>query len=529
MPRLAQDRKVRNLILSSLAIAAALSAAAPGTPLEVKITTGRIKGAEHDGVVSFKGIPFAAPPVSDLRWRPPQPPAPWTGVRPATEYGADCMQKPFPGDAAPLGVTPAEDCLYVNVWVPANPTEKKMAVMVWIYGGGFVNGGSSPAVYDGSQFAKRGVVLVSFNYRVGRFGFFAHPALSKENPNEPHGNYGYMDQIAALQWVRQNAAAFGGDPGNVTLFGESAGGGSVMTMMTSPLAKGLIHKAIIESGGGRTLLMGARSIDKPGPTPSAEAVGVAFAKANGVEGEDAAALSALRKLSADVVTSGLNMAGMNVPTYSGPMIDGKIVVESPEEAYAAGHGAKIPTMVGANSSDIGFARGRTVDELLEPFGANKDKAKKAYDPTGAGTVREVGPAIGADQFMIEPARFTARTIAATGQPAYEFRFSYVAESMRSQWKGAPHATEIPFVFDTVAARYGKDLAKADEAAAQAANAYWVNFAKKGDPNGPGLPNWPRHDPKTDMIMNFSLSGPVGGADPWKDRLDLTQQLAQTKK
>jgi para-nitrobenzyl esterase len=499
---------------------------------EVKIDTGRLKGVTHEGVVSFKGIPFALPPVGDLRWRPPQPVAPWTGVRPASDYGPDCMQKPFPGDAAPLGVTPAEDCLYMNVWTPEGSAGKKLPVMVWIYGGGFVNGGSSPTVYDGSQFVKRGVVFVSFNYRLGRFGFFAHPALSKESPNGPLGNYGYMDQIAALQWVRRNVAAFGGDPGNVTLFGESAGGGSVLTMMTSPMAKGLIHKAVIESGGGRTLLMGQRYLNKAGAggTPSAESVGVAFAKSASIEGEDAAALAALRKLPAEAIVAGMNMASMGTPTYAGPMVDGKIVVETPAEAYAAGRGAKIPTMVGANSADIGFPRGRTIDDLLAPFGEDREKAKAAYDPSGAGKVMEIGQAIAADQMMVEPARFTARSIVLASAPAYLFRFSYVAESMRKQWqRGAPHATEIPFVFDTVAAKYGKDLAAADKATAEAANAYWVNFAKTGNPNGAGLPQWPAYSPKTEMLMDFSLTGPVGKADPWKDRMDLIERLAERTK
>jgi len=355
--------------------------------------------------------------------------------------------------------------------------------------------------------------------------------LTKENPAEPHGNYGYMDQIAALQWVKRNIAAFGGDPGNVTIFGESAGGGSVMTLMTSPMAKGLFHKAIIESGGGRTLLMGRRYLDKSNPDgpPSAESVGVAFAKANGIEGNDAAALAALRKLPANAVVAGMNMMSMNNPTYAGPMIDGKIVAESPEEAYAAGRGAKVPFMIGANSADIGFPRGRTMDELLAPFGVDKEKARAAYDPEGSGQVRVVGTKMAADQMMIEPARYAVRVLAALGQPAYEYRFSYVAESMRKQWPGAPHATEIPFVFDTVAARYEKDLAKADREIAQAANAYWVNFAKTGNPNGPGLPQWPAYSMKTDMLMDFSLAGPVAKADPWKERLDLTERLAATQK
>jgi len=492
----------------------------------VKIDTGRLKGVAANGVVSFKGIPYAAPPVGELRWRPPQAPAPWQGIRFAAEYGPDCMQNPFPGDAAPLGVKPSEDCLYANVWAPEKPPSKRLPVMVWIYGGGFVNGGSSPAVYDGSQFARRGVIMVSFNYRLGRFGFFAHPALTKENPSEPHGNYGYMDQIAALKWVQRNIEKFGGDPKNVTIFGESAGGGSVLTLMTSPMSQGLFQKAIVESGGGRAFLLGRRylSKDAPGGLPSAESVGVAFAKKNGIQGEGPEALAALRKLPAEEVCAGLNMATMGTPTYAGPMIDGKVVVESPEEAYHNGRGAKIPLMIGANSADIGFFRARSLDELFEQFGADKDAARAAYDPGKTGDLRQVGMLVAADQMMVEPARFMARTISALGRPAYEYRFAYVAESMRGQWKGAPHATEIPFVFDTVEARYGKDLTPDDKKIAEQANAYWVNFARTGNPNGAGLPMWPAYDVRSDIIMNFTNEGPIAMPDPWKHRLDLTEKL-----
>ena len=201
----------------------------------VNTESGLVTGATADGVISYKGIPYAAPPVGELRWRAPQPPAKWSAPLAATAYGHDCMQLPFPSDAAPLGTPPAEDCLVLNVWAPEKHSAKKLPVMFWIYGGGWVNGGSSPAVYDGSQFAKGGVVLVSFNYRLGRLGFFAHPALTKEHPDEALGNYGYMDQIAALKWVQRNIAAFGGDPGNVTIFGESAGGFSVHMLMTTKL------------------------------------------------------------------------------------------------------------------------------------------------------------------------------------------------------------------------------------------------------------------------------------------------------
>jgi len=297
------------------------------------------------------------------------------------------------------------------------------------------------------------------------------------------------------------------------------------------LSRGLFKRAIVESGGGRTLLMGQRYVSKQieGGPPSAESVGVAFAKKNNIEGEDAAALAALRKLPEKDVVAGLNMMTMNTPTYCGPMVDGKVVVESPAEAYAAGRGAKVPFMIGANSADIGFAFARTVDDLFAPFGPDKDKALTAYNATSSTPVSQVAPLFGADQMMIEPARFAVRTLAAIGQPAYEYRFSYVAESLRSKLKGAPHATEIPFVFDTVQAKYGKDLTDADRAAAKAANTYWANFVKTGNPNGAGLPKWPVYSGKTDELMDFTFTGPAAKPDPLKDRLDLVEKLANQKK
>lgn len=514
------------LASATFVLAAQLWAAPPSDVVQTE--SGLVKGAVENGVLSFKGIPFAAPPVGPLRWRPPQPAASWKGIRPAVAFGADCLQVPFPSDAAPLGGKLSEDCLYLNIWRPAEPQAHPLPVMVWIYGGGFVNGGTSPSVYDGKHFAEDGIVFVSINYRVGRFGFFAFPALSKEHPQELHGNYGYMDQIAALKWVQRNIAAFGGDPKHVTLFGESAGGGSVLTLLTSPLSQGLFQQAMVESGGGRDLLMGPRYIDKTGPTgmPSAESIGVNFAHSVGITDTGAAGLAALRALPAEKVVDGLNMATMGAArtTYSGPMLDGKIVRESPQQALEAGRWAKIPVTIGANSADIGFPRGHTMDELFAPFGANAAKAREIYNPEHSDNVMLVGFRIAMDQMMVEPARFVARTVSAQGIPAFEYRFSYVAASLRDKLPGALHATEIPYVFDTVQAAYKDKLTPQDEAMARDVHAYWVSFVKTGDPKPAGLPVWPAYTIQTDELMNFTNAGPVAEPDPWKERLDLAESV-----
>ncbi len=495
------------------------AASVPSSSDEVRIDAGSLKGTITGRIVAFKGVPFAAPPIGPNRWRAPQGVTPWKGIRSAASYSSDCAQLPFPSDAAPLGTKPSEDCLYLNVWAPTARASTKLPVMVWIYGGGFVNGGSSPAVYDGSHFAEGGVVFVSFNYRVGRFGFFAHPALTKEDPNALLGNYALLDQIAALQWVRKNVASFGGDPANVTLFGESAGGISVLDLMTSPFSRGLFEKAIVESGGGRNDILTLKSLH------DGEGAGVAFAEKAGIKGEDAAALAALRALPFEKVVAGLNMMTMGTPTYAGPMLDGKILTETPEQAFAGGREAKIPFMAGANSADIGFAFVKNMDELFARFGPNAARARAAYNPENSPALGVVAPQVAMDQMMVEPARFIVRALAAAGAPAYEYRFSYVADSMRTKWKGAPHASEIPFVFDTVAARYGKDLTAPDERIAKAANAYWIAFAKTGDPNGEGLPNWPKYSAQDDQLLNFTNAGPVAQPDPWKERLDLTEASA----
>jgi len=525
-------------ILPLAAVASAVLLATAGqaapSPTVVKIDAGQLQGAVSGGVLAFKGVPFAAAPVGALRWRAPQPVALWSGVRAATEIGKDCLQGPIPGDPG-LGTDLSEDCLYLNVWRPAAAASKKLPVMVWIYGGGLVNGGTQPAIYQGDNFARDGVVFVSVNYRLGRFGFFAHPALTAEHPDEPKGNYAFLDQIAALKWVQKNIAAFGGDPANVTVFGESAGGFSVHVLLSTPLAKGLFQRGIVESGGGRDPLGAAPklSVDAPGQ-PSGESIGVAFAKVQGIEGRDAAALAALRALPADKVTGGLSMRtfmSMNPVTYSGPITDGKVIIESPAAAYRGWRNAKVALITGANSADIGLNFAATKEALLAPFGAKKAEAAAAYDPQGATSVGVMRARIGMDQMMLEPARFAAGEFARQGLPAYEFRFDYVGDALKGRApNGAPHASEIPFVFDTYGAGYigmvspthSGEASAQDKAVAAMTHAYWVNFAKTGDPNGKGLPQWPKYDPAKDQLLIIrSASATAAEPDPLKTRLDLT--------
>jgi para-nitrobenzyl esterase len=463
-------------MMTAIFLASAMAAGSPGAALaqeaQVAIDSGQIRGSQAEGVLSWKGIPFAQAPVGDLRWRAPQPVKPWTGVRAATEYSADCMQVPFPSDAAPLGTTPAEDCLYANVWRPAG-AGKKLPVMVWIYGGGFVNGGASPPTYAGANLAREGIVFVSFNYRVGRFGTFALPQLSAENPDKGRlGNYGAMDQISALEWVKRNIAAFGGDPANVTIIGESAGGMSVHNLVTSPLSQGLFNRAVVMSGGtGRS---------EEGKTlAQVEQVGQNFARRHNIDPQSPDALKRLRALTAEQVTDGLSMMqrGGGPETYSGPFVDGTVLVDL-DEAYKSGKYAHVPFMIGATSADIGGKSG----------------------------------------FMVAGAREASVVLAQQKLPVWYYRFSYVADSIGQP--GAQHAAEIPYFFDNTAIKYGSATTAKDIEMGKQVSRYLVNFVKTGNPNGSGLANWPNFTPAGDEMMDFAANGKAGaGRDPWGAEID----------
>ncbi len=471
----------------------------------VKIDTGLITGTTHDGVNVFKGIPYAAPPVGELRWRAPQPAAAWFGIRVADRFGFVCVQVPRASGAGnPLKPEDmSEDCLTLNVFAPTDP-KGPLPVMVWIHGGGFTSGSSSVPSYDGEAFARGGVALVSINYRLGRLGVFAHPALTAENADDGRlANYGLMDQIAALQWVARNIAAFGGDPNNVTIFGESAGGLSVNALMVAPEARGLFHRAISQSGYGRGPFS-RMTVDSPGGRRAAETEGTELATAVGVEGND---LAALRAVPAAVIVEQFRTNG-----HLFFVLDGKVLPHDMWAAFRTKLEAPVPFMLGSNSHEFpGIPRSNPRPDLHHFVDDDEyEVLAEAYGDRGV-----LDDHLISDFLFTQQARALARLHSANGHPTFLYLFSVVDDDAAAQGMGARHGAEIPYVFDTLGSVGEGGLAQRTVAGTM--NATWRAFAAHGEPNDADLTSWP--DYASGKIMEFGLHGQTAKIDPRNDRLD----------
>jgi para-nitrobenzyl esterase len=474
-------------IAAAMSLLTGAAARADMAPPIVRTDAGQVAGVATGGVTAFRNIPYAAAPVGELRWRPPQPVTPWSGVRSGSAYGPICMQVYPKGDNGVGPLPMSEDCLSLNVFTPDLKPGSKAAVMVWIHGGGFVNGSGTAALYDGSALARQGVVVVTLNYRLGRFGFFAHPALSKEAGAGPVANYGLMDQIAALEWVKRNIAAFGGNPSNVTIFGESAGGVSVNRLLVAEPAQGLFSKAIVESGlGGET----------PTSLADAQAQGAAFAARLGVGDGD---LKGLRALPAAAI---IGAGEPNPMAGFGPINDGLYVTGRVDALFAAGRQARVPLIIGSNAAEFFWVRA----DRQSPFPMPADALaalKAAY-----GDPEAYAANVFSDALFTEPARFTAQAAARAGQPVWLYRFSVLSELAPKSLPGTPHAQERQYVFRTLSTSPWPTTAN-DETQAALVSAYWVAFAKAGDPNGDGRPVWPGFTGDGGgMLINFTNGGPV---------------------
>ena len=465
-----------------------VGAPAPSQP-RVTVDAGALEGRvdSASGVLVFQGIPYAAPPVGEWRWRPPQPVATWQGLRPANRLGHNCMQHQPYGDIDPYAAGISEDCLYLNVWTQSL-TERR-PVMVWIHGGGFFAGFGGEERHNGGTLASKGAVVVTLNYRLGPLGFLVHPALAAESPQHVSGNYALLDQIAALQWVRRNIASFGGDPSRVTIFGESAGSVSVAALVASPLARGLFARAILESGttlGMTRAIAGTFSQSRD----SAEALGQRLAAAVGVTGTDAAALARFRAVSGDtIIAAAVRLAGSPGRPLFWPLVDGWVLPQPADSALVTGAANIVPVIVGSNG-----------DESQEVFGA--------------------------------PSRSFARLITSRGKPAYVYQFTRVADDSVNRKAGAYHSAEITFVFGRpVPLQASAGHTSYDAALAEAMSDYWVAFATSGDPNGAPAagkwPHWPVYDSSTGAYLEL---GPqvVAKRDLGRALYDSLDALARTR-
>ena len=497
-----------SLLACCLAVFATTATAAVDDP--VQLESGRISGVDLDsGIRVFRGIPFAAPPVGELRWRAPEPPIAWTGIRPADDFAPVCMQDNRRRPDSWM----SEDCLYLNVWTNAESADERRPVMVWIHGGGWRNGASSGAIYDGEALAARGVVLVSVNYRLGPLGFLAHPALSAESADGVSGNYGILDHIAALEWVRDNIAAFGGNPDNVTIFGESAGGASIYSLLTTPSAAGLFHRAIAQS----TWITATNVADLKrhnGFVESAETQGeqAMFGLLNERDLAPDAYRQAMRALPATAFTT--------LPLPVTLSVDGWLYPQTPAQALATSTYNRVPLLVGSNDGEgLMFVRPNRVDKTVEE---QRQRREAEFDGYGAELlglyVANSDDAIwrtevdyNTDSWFGRPTRELALAGARAGDPSFLYLFT---RNHRDPSRRAPHAIELRYVFDTLP----DEAEVVDQQLSDLMGEYWAQFARTGDPNRPGLPAWPAFDAEMQQHLELDLEV-APGADHRRDQLD----------
>ncbi|HKT80059.1 MAG TPA: carboxylesterase family protein [Vicinamibacterales bacterium] len=512
---------------AAVAVAIGLTVGQIGQPVRAAITepvrteNGLVAGVPglNPDVRVFKGIPFAAPPVGALRWAAPQPAANWQSVRTADTFSANCMQRSAGGGAFPpyggdrSATRMSEDCLYLNVFTTAASSTDRRPVMVWIHGGALTSGAG--AIYPGEDLARKGVVVVAVNYRLGVFGFLAHPELTKESPNHVSGNYGFLDQIAALRWVQRNIAQFGGDPNRVTIFGESAGSWSVNYLVASPLAKGLFQRAIGESGGefspGRSL-------------SSSEQAGTAFAASL-----NAANLAALRAMPADLVAGGRSQTGATV--------DGWFLPQDVNTIFTSGAQNDVPTIIGSNANEGSiFTQASVTGESFttqsrRTYGADAEAFLKLYPFTTDADARAAQAASMRDRTFGWEMRTWARAQRKTGTSnVYLYYFSHVPPLPNKEWLGAQHGAEIPYVFNWPNGKHSTQVAWTDvdrKLADQVSN-YWINFATTGDPNGSGQPKWPVYETRDDQVMGFGDT-PVVITLPHKAALDFLDGIVSKER
>ena len=475
----------KSFVIVALVIGAAVPV--PAQISTVKVTGGTVEGVVRDGIASFKGVPFAAPPVGDLRWRSPQPVKPWDGVKKGDSYAPAPMQDT--GLISQMGGSDkiSEDCLYLNVWTGAKKANEKRPVMVWIYGGAFVGGTTSFPTTDGAVLAGKGVVLVSVAYRVGPMGFLAHPELSKES-GQGSGAYGIQDQIAGLKWVKENIAQFGGDPSNVTIFGESAGGMSVGMLVASPMAKGLFQRAISESGGAVAPTRGSLK--------AAEEQGKAFLSKLGAND-----IKAARALGAETIQQGLKSARASF----WPVADGSTVMENPYGLFEAGEFNDTPVLIGTNSNEGRlFAAQKTTSAGFEQmiranYAAGAEILLKAYPHATDAEATRSAQNVLRETIFAWPSWAWAKLQSGNGKnKVFLYYFDHRTPASPD---GADHASEISYVFGNLGG-FGGSTGPEAQALADLMSSYWVHFANKGDPNGPGLPAWPAFDEKEQKTMFF---------------------------